>query len=327
MKEIVVKKTPEITDAEWVQIAAGFNEEFKRDKKPAELIRYYKANVCGYSYHGMAKEENGVIAGFSSIMPFMYREAAGSEFLTGLSGSTFVKKEFRNDIFVFNDIYKALRQACINDGIVAILGVPNKNSFKYLIKLLRFKFLYNLPYYALPVKPSAVVSKKLPALVNAVYFAFVWLYIQLVRAVSFVYNPSEKQSGLTVSFLPETYSQRFNEAYTTVADKQFSFTYRIYNERNMEIAYLFHFTQNGQRTLKALGNAVNHIITKEKIDLVIFVGRLELTQPLLLKLPEGKHPQSLPLTVDVLLPETDQRYAMMKEAASWNFGLMNFDVR
>lgn len=327
MKEIVVKKTHDISDAEWMEITTGFNEEFKREKKPAELIRYFKTNACGYSYHGIAKDENGDIAGFSSIMPYKYKDVNGNEFLTGLSGSTFVKKEFRNDIFVFNDIYKGLRLACSQDGIMAILGVPNKNSFTYLIKLLRFIFLYNLPYYVLPVKPSAVISKKLPGMVNGVYYVCLWLYVKIIKLVSFIYNPAEQQSHYTVSLSPELYSQRFNEAYTTISKKQFSYTYRIYTERNMQVAYLFQFTQNGKRTLKALSKAVGHIITKEKVDLIIFVGKLKMQQPILLKLPESKHPQPLPLTVDILLPETDKRYSEMKEAVNWNFGLMNFDVR
>ena len=70
MKEITVKKTHEITEAEWAEIIAGFNEEFKREKTTAELIKYYKANLCGYSYHGIAKDENGNVAGFSSIVPY-----------------------------------------------------------------------------------------------------------------------------------------------------------------------------------------------------------------------------------------------------------------
>jgi hypothetical protein len=327
MKTIVVKKTDEINDAEWKEITAGFNEEFKRDKKPAELIRYYKANACGYSYHGIAKDESGNIAGFSSVMPFLYKDAKGNDILTGLSGSTFVKKEFRNDIFIFNDIYKGIRKACCNDNITAILGVPNKNSFKYLIKLLRFTFLYNLPYYVLPLNPSAVLSKKLPGFINKACFAFVWLYVQLVKLVSLVYNPAEEKADYTISYSAEVYSQRFNEAYTTVTDKQFTFTYRVYTEKSMQTAYLFHFTQSGQRTVRALCKAVEHIIRKEKIDLIIFVGRLDLKQALLLKLPESKHPQQLPLTVDVLLPESDSRYEKMKSEAGWNFGLMNFDVR
>lgn len=327
MKEIVVKKTHEISDAEWKEITAGFNEEFNRHKKPADLLRYYKANARGYSYHGIAKDERGIIAGFSSITLFMYKDKEGNEFLTGLSGSSFVRKEFRNDIFVFHDIYKALRKVCVSDGMVAILGVPNKNSFKYLLKILRFTFLYNLPYFVLPVKLSSVLSKKLPGLLDSVFFFFIWLYVKLIRLISLVYNPAEKTADYNVSFTPHTYSDRFNEAYTTIADKQFSFTYRNYNERNMQIAYLFHFEQNGKRTLRALSKAVNHIVTKEKIDLVIFVGRLAMTQPLLLKLPESKQPQPLPLIIDVLLPETDKRFAIMTEAKSWNFGLMNFDVR
>ena len=99
MAEITVKKTHEITEAEWTEITAGFNEEFKKEKAAADLIQYYKANVCGFSYHGIAKAEDGRIAGFSSVVPIPYRDAAGAGFLTGLSGGTFVKAAFRNDIF------------------------------------------------------------------------------------------------------------------------------------------------------------------------------------------------------------------------------------
>ncbi len=327
MKEIIVKKTHEVTDAEWLEITAGFNEEFKREKTPAELIKYYRSTHYGYSYHGIAKGENGLVAGFSSIVPYMYRDAEGKEFLTGLSGGTFVKKEFRNDIFIFNDIYKALRLACTNDGMATVLGVPNKNSFKYLVKLLRFTFLYNLPYYVLPVKIPGTSSRTLLQPFNALYFIVIWLYAKAIGFVSLFYNPVEKEVKYNISFSPETYTLRFNEAYTSVTEGPISFTYRIYHERNMNIAYLFQFTQGGKRNLKAMSKAINHIITKEKVGLVIFVGKLSMTQPLLLKLPEKKQPQQLPLTIDVLLPVTDKRYASFKEPANWNFGLMNFDVR
>lgn len=327
MAEITVKKTHEISEAEWTEITAGFNEEFKKGKTAAALIKYYKANICGYSYHGIAKTENGIIAGFSSIVPFKYSDAAGGEFLTGLSGGTFVKTAYRNDIFIFHDIYKALRKACVQDGITAVLGVPNKNSYKYLVKLLGFTFLYNLPYYVLPVSLSGVLSRKLPKPLNALYFVFVWLYTRMVNLFCVLYNPAEKKSTYTISLSPETSRLRFNEQYTSVAEKETSFTYRIYNERNMNIAYLFHFAQKGQRNARALSKAINYITSKEKIDLVIFVGKLDMPQCLLLKLPVKKQPQQLPLTIDILLPETDKRHVSFKEPANWNFGLMNFDVR
>lgn len=327
MSWITVKKTHELTALEWDAIAEGFNEEFKKAKTAADLIKYYKANVCGYSYHGIAKNDTGIVAGFSSIVPVQYTDASGAVFLTGLSGGTFVKAAFRSDIFIFHDIYKALRKSCIEDGFTAVLGVPNKNSYKYLVKLLGFKFLYNLPYYVLPVSVSGILSRKLPKPVNAVYFVFVWLYSKLVHFFSYLFNPAEKKSAFTISFSPEISRLRFNEQYTTVADKQSSFTYRVYNERNLNIAYLFQFTQNGQRHLKALSKAVNHIIGKEKVDLVIFVGKLDMLQCLLLKIPVKKEPQQLPLTIDILLPGTDGRYALLKDPANWNFGLMNFDVR
>ena len=327
MKEISVKKTYDVTPAEWKEIAAGFNEEFGKDKTPDGLRNYYVSNVTGYSYHGIAKDENGKIAGFSSITPVKYNDKNGLDFVTGLSGGTFVLKEYRNDIFVFHDIYKALRIACAKDGLKAILGVPNKNSFKYLIKLLGFKFLYNLPYYVMPVRVQNILSNPAVKLIWPVYFFLLRIYIKIIRGLSFFFNPKEINTAFEIFFSPEAYSFRFNQSYKTISSGQCRFTYKIFTEKNIRIAYLFDFRQNEKRNLGALAKAVDYITGNEKIDMIAFVGLLNLMQPLLLKLPKNNEPQQLPLTVDILVSQDDSMYAAFNKPENWNFGLMNFDVR
>jgi len=327
MKEIIVKKTHEITAREWQEITLGFNEEFKKEKSAADLIRYYNSNFKTYSYHGIAKEENGLIIGFTAVNPTAYTNASGNQFFAGLSGSTFVKKDFRSDIFVFHDIYKALREACANDGCKVILGVPNKNSFKYVVKLLGFKFLYNLPYYVLPVSVKNIFENKLIKLASGFIYVLIWLYVKLNGFIALLYNPKEKKAALNIFYSDETYRLRFKESYTIINDGFFNFTYRVYEEKNIRTAYLFDFRQNGQRSLRAINKAVNHIIKNEKIDMIAFVGKLDMKQRLLMKLPKSKEPQPLPLTVDILVAETDPLYAVYANPDNWNFGLMNFDVR
>ena len=327
MKEIIVKKTHEITATEWQEITHGFNEEFKKEKTAADLLRFYNSNFKGYSYHGIAKDEHGVLAGFTAVNPTEYTGANGDKFFAGLSGSTFVRKDFRNDIFVFHDVYNALRVACANDGCKVILGVPNKNSFKYVVKLLGFKFLYNLPYYVLPLRVKNIFENKLIKLANGLIYIFIWLYAKFMGFISLLYNPKEKKAAFNIFYSDETYRLRFNESYKIINENSGQFTYRVYEEKNIRTAYLFDFRKNGQRSFRALSKAVNHIMATEKIDMIAFVGKLGIKQPLLMQLPKSKEPQPLPLTVDILVAETDACYAAYTKPQNWNFGLMNFDVR
>lgn len=324
---IIVKKTNEISPAEWDEITAGFNEEFKKDKSPADLIRFYNANFKGYSYHGFARSENGILAGFTSINPTAYTNNNGEQFFAGLSGSTFVKKAFRNDIFIFQDIYKSLRAACAADGCQLVLGVPNKNSFKYVVKLLGFKFLYNLSYHVLPLRIHKIIQNKWLGLISTPLYWAIYLFVKLVALVSLLYNPKEKRPMFNIVFPGDAYDLRFNEAYTTVRQANLRFTYRIYEEKNVRTAYLFDFGENDKRSLRVLAKAISHIMAREKIDMIAFVGQLNLRQPLLLQLPKSKEPQQLPLTIDLLVSETDSQYAAFANGGNWNFGLMNFDVR
>lgn len=327
MKEIIVKKTHEITATEWQEITFAFNEEFKKEKTAADLLRFYNSNFKGYSYHGIAKDEHGLLAGFTAVNPTEYTGANGDKFFAGLSGSTFVRKDIRNDIFVFHDIYKALRVACANDGCKLILGVPNKNSFKYVVKLLDFKFLYNLPYHVLPLRVKNIFENKLIKLASGIIFLLTWLYVKFLSFISLLYNPKEKKAAFNIFYSDETYRLRFNESYKTIGKGPWQFTYRVYEEKNIRSAYLFDFRQKGQRSFRALSKAVNYIMGNEKIDMIAFVGKLDVSQPLLMQLPKSKEPQPLPLTIDILVAETDPCYAAYIKPESWNFGLMNFDVR
>ena len=327
MAIVTVKKTFEITDDEWLQITSGFNEEFKKEKSAADLIRYYNSNFKMFSYHGIAKDESGLIIGFTAVNPTEYTDLNGDKFFAGLSGSTFVRKDFRSDIFVFHDIYQALRVACANEGCKVILGVPNKNSFKYLVKLLKFKFLYNLPYYVLPVRVKNIFENKIVKVASGLIHRLVWLYVKFTGFISLLYNPKEKNTAFNIFFSDKTHALRFNDSYKTINDGIWQFTYRIYEEKGLCTAYLFDFRQRGQRSLRAINKALNYIIVNEKIDLIAFIGKLDIKQMLLLQLPKSKEPQPLPLTVDILVAETDPFYSAYAKSDNWNFGLMNFDVR
>ncbi len=327
MNSILVKKTFELTPGEWRQIVEGFNEEFGRDKTVQDLQQFYAANSSGYSYHGLSVTPDGQLAGFTSVMPLPYRDAEGNTVRTGLSGSSFVRKAYRNDIFIFHDLYKAIRLQLQQEGFAVVLGVPNKNSYRYLVKLVGFRFLFNLPYYVLPVRPHRVLGKSWLRFAGPVFRAALLLYAGSIRCLTALRDTVEKSDRLRIEWEEGAYHKRFHAAYHTVEKGSGRFTYRIYDESGIRTAYLFDFRRRGQRSVSILADAVLYLLRHEAVDMILYMGTLSLRQGLLLRLPEKKQPRAMPLTVDVLVPETDPRYQRFTDPSAWDFGLLNFDVR
>jgi hypothetical protein len=95
----------------------------------------------------------------------------------------------------------------------------------------------------------------------------------------------------------------------------------------LQTAYLFDFSKKGQRSLRALTQAVYHIASNDAVDLILFVGKLEMKQCLLFKIPQSLQPKILPLTIDVLIEKSHPSYALFMQPSLWDFGLLNLDVR
>lgn len=326
MAEVVVKKTGEITEEEWQLIANGFNEEFDKAKEPGALKKFYTATVLGYSYHAIAWQD-GEVAGHTTCVPFFYRVHTGDKILIGLSGGSFVRKKFRADIFIFKDMYYALRTAAAQEKLLAIAGVSNKNSHRYAIKLLHNKFLFNLPYYILPVRPAGISNKRILKYTGWLYTIVLRAYLACMQLPALLFNPKEKPSYFTIEYPDDIFRLRFNDSYTTIEKNNYRFTYKIFNEKGISTAYIFDFTENGKRSFRALRQCCSHIVNKETAAIIIFAGRLQLSQLFLYRLPAKYEPQPLSLTVNLLVPETHPLYTPLQQPANWNFGLLNFDVR
>ena len=323
---IVVKKTNSITPDEWEQITTGFNEAFKREKKPEDLQWFYTSTVLGYSYHAMAKEGD-TIFGHTTVAPMNYKVESGDNVLICQGGGTYVKKAYRSDIFIFKDMYTALQDFVKQDGVLAIVGVSNKNSFTYAIKIIKAKLLLYLTYKLLPLRLNKFIKKKELVFIDWLYSPLLTLYLFLIKGVSTFYNPKEAKSFFSIAYSEEVFKQRFNETYTTIQEGNYKFTYKIYEEKGLQICYLFDFTEKGERSLSALVKTIWHIKKNKQVDAVAFVGTLRLKQPILVQLPVSKEPQRLPLTIDVLVGIDNPLYQQLYDPANWNFGLLNFDVR
>ena len=108
---IYVYKTQDLSEKDWHGIVRGFNDSFDRNNSIESMQKYYAATILGYSYHALDYTEDGQLRGYNSIVPTLY-DYHGKEILVGISGGTFVNKEFRKDVFIFKHLMTALFDYC-----------------------------------------------------------------------------------------------------------------------------------------------------------------------------------------------------------------------
>lgn len=328
--EIKILKTDEISEEYWLTIVDGFNASFEGYNTTVErLKKAFASNYFGYSYHAICTTDKSKVIGFNTIAPNYYLNAKNKQKIkVGLSGSTYVLKEYRKEIFIFRDMYNALMDYCKEEGFIVFLGVPNMNSYRYTIKILKKKEVMTLPYYIFPKNAFNVFSNGKYSFLNFLSKTFVLLNLLLNYLFSYISNPKEKVAKYRILQNEAYLSKRFqNNKYKTHSLGKIKFSYVLYNEDNIKTIYLMYFAENGQKSLRALTKAIYYIYTHEKFDLIMYIGTMNLKQFLLLKAPKEFEPKKLPLTYSVLDVENKESYEDMGQKENWDFSLMNFDVR
>ena len=325
--EIKIFKTQQINDEQWVQIVAGFNESFEgHHTTKAALKRIYESTEFGFSYHSLCFDGDKII-GFNTITPYKYYH--NNEIITlGLSGTTFVLKKYRKDIFIFHDMFIELKKYCHEEGVIAILGVPNKNSYQYSLKLLKFKEVFSLPYYILPIKISKIILKKEVKLLDAIskVISMMWLIISFIMSLFLPFKQKLVTYRLKVD--DEFLDKRLpNIIYNNRKKKNKRYSYRIFDEDGIKTAYIMDFRENGKKSFRTLIWIVWDIFRKENIDVLLFVGTMNIKQTILFKVPSKLHPRKLPFTYNLLDISDKEKYKDMSTANNWDFSLINFDTR
>lgn len=326
---IKICKTFELTNEDWQKLTTGFNICFKTNHCVEHLRVFYENTIKGYSYHALdLDDKTGDIRGYNSFLPteYLYR---GNLIFGGISGGTYVLPEYRKDVGIFMELMSSLFKYCRNEGMVIKVGVPNKNSFKYTIRINKAKLVGYLNYYILPVRPFNFLRYKFLKPLNYITLlsSLIWLYINSL--ISLFLNTKKDKKLFELNTTQEYLQTRFSDTdrYRHVKNDKYSCYYRIYFEKNTKVAYLMDFRESGVRSFRSLLFAIKNILKKEKdITMVLYVGTLNMKQSMMLKLPHRFDPKPLPLTVNVLNKDKDMQNDAINIDA-WDFGLINFDAR
>lgn len=324
---IVVLKTHDLSENDWKQIEEGFNASFEAQWNVERMKPFYSSTFLGYSYHALDRDENGKLRGYNSLLPCEY-DYDSKRIIVGVSGGTFVKKEFRKDVFIFKHLMDALFAFCREEGMAMKVGVPNHNSFKYALVMNKAKLVGYLDYYILPIRAFDFLSQKWLRPLNVFtlgYSYFMLMVSSLVGQCGFRSTPKKIEISVGENF----YDFRFRckSVYKECKKGQITGFYRRYVERGCNVAYIMDFRENGQKTLRALNFVARQILFKEHgLSAILYVGTINVSQPLLIKLPAKIQPQKLPLTINVINGDKglEENALHMK---NWEFSLLNFDVR
>ena len=312
----------ELTDEEWDYITDGFNESFGRNNSKENFIKYYTSSFLKNSFHVITyDDETNEFLGSTSVFPYKYL-INNESILTGLSGGSFILPKARKNPLIYRETYLKLRSFCADNGIKFIIGIPNENLFLYSTKAMPFKYVFDLPYYVLPLKLS-LLNKKL-TLFNPIFKLFVNLYIQILQLTSIFYNGIEPDYRFKLELDDDFYNRRFYNNYAKYSGSDSIGYYKIYEEKEVKTAYIFDFRSNGKRDRVSLLKLIRHIISNNKVDVIAFVGTLNIKPLALIKLPINKAPKRLPFTIDIIQYEDSNS---LKEFSNWDFSLMNFDAR
>lgn len=324
--KIIIKRTDEIDEATWQQICHGYEICFSSKHTPEELKESFSRSVTGYSLHALKYSDDGVLMGHNYYQPRPYI-LNGKPVICALSGGTYVLPKYRNDMFMFYDMIKALDKESDRLGWVAFLGIPNENSFKYSVKIIKTKHIGDLTYYILPVNVGRILKKNIKIL-----DFFSRLYASAVSnlnvIISSVWNSKEKTKPLHLDISEKFLDIRFDpKKYTRIHKGKMEGIFRVYNEDGIKTAYILYFNEDNKRSNKSLAFTVRQILKREKVDAILYVGTMNMPQMLLTKTPKRFVPQQLPLCVTSFDKNNQEIKNLLKSIDNVDFGLINFDVR
>lgn len=322
--EIKVCTTLEWTNKIWETYLQSFNTVFKKDFDISHFKEKYLNVLDKSSYHALLLDETKNVVGGLSVMPFKYKNDLKIIRL-GQAVDSFIIEKYRVDPLMLRKMYLQLKKLLIIKDIKAVLSVPNETSYPYWKKIVNWKDVGDLNYWILPIRISNIINKW--SFLNFLSLLFVHIWLGFNYIIILIANNKEKRSNYELVLDDNFYQNRYTNEYTKITLKDIVFYFRIYNEEGVKTAYLMDVKQNNIFTFKSLYKAVSYISRKTNTDMVLYVGSIKLFQTILIKVPKRYKPKRLPLTCDILNKDEIDQYSNMFELESWNYGLINFDVR
>lgn len=319
--EFINKKTTELTQVEFVQIADLFESVYS-ERRPVEVFRnLYVNNVFGTSYHTLMYE-NGTLIGHNAGAPG-YLMLNGKRLPALNNVDLFIRKECRG-ISGFMTLMKKSWAYYKEQGIQLIYSLPNNNSHPLLVKLKFVKdvgslYTYCLPYRIGGIKPSLEVANIFSKL-----FCYGWVYLSSLFA-----------SGKNLEFGVQRDYDSFLKTRWHRSDGKYSFAdvngttmvYKIMTYEGIRTAFIIDIYEKSQKNFFA---GVKYLLRHESknFDLILYVGYLPFVNPGLIRISHKFEPKNFNFVATVLNEELldEQDKADYMNIQKWDINLSDDDI-
>lgn len=320
--EIKVCRSTEWSEREWKTYVLGFNEVFGT----SDSIEFFKDKYLsvhkGYALHSLLLGDDGEVGGGITVIPCVYT-CGDAEFLNGLAVDVFIRESYRVDPLMLRRMYKKLRTLLEAEGVRAVTAVPNATAYPYWKNVVKWKDVGDVNYWAVPVRAGNVLGR-CRAVLNVCSIVYAYCAYAL-SALTCLLSGKQKAYKYAISMDDKYVCHKFKSGQYVVQEEGGSrIVYRIVDEDGVKAAYVIAATQDGLRSASVFRKAVG-IILKQKVDIIIYVGKMGIFQTLFVKVPKKFEPKELPLMFDVITP--DESFSDAYNINDWDFGLLNYDVR
>jgi hypothetical protein len=315
--QVVFKTTNRLTESEQEQMRGLFLRVFNKKMTKDIFERKFFYTPKGYSYHSLMLHGEVLVGAFSAV-PGRY-SFFGEEKIFSLSVDTMIDSKYRGGGH-FVKMANLVHQGLISDGIPFIFGFPNEHFYPAQKRLLKYKDIGELDYYALPLNIGSVVQK-LKAF-NGLSRGICRFATQLCR----IPRNSEAKHEIAKVIDKQFERHRYDESYGRIglADGA-ECIYKIYEEEGgIRTLYIIDVVP---LTAGSLARAVKQIclMAFDAVDIIIYVGKLPSRPAGLWKVPDSKKPRKIRMTGKILIPDAVD--GSVFNIDNWRVNISDFDVR
>lgn len=316
--EVLVKKSSELSQEEFKQIADLFETVFEKPRSVDLLHRQYEQNPFGYAWMSMLID-NGKIVGLNSYVPSYYVVNDQRKVFAN-SIDSMVEKPYR-DFFNFNDMIRAAYKTMASNGVDFVYGYPNDNSFPVLTKGRLMKPIGKMHTYCLPYRIGGI--KRSTGLLNPLsklccrmltdlsgLFASGKVFLPMIVKEATSYNTSRYLRG----------DAQYNHA--DLGDGQLH--YKITEHEGVRTAFIIDIDR---KTPRNFNKAVKYLLKKHSkdFDLILYPGWLPFINTSMIKLPRKLEPKNFNLTGKLLAKKGELPEDIWK-IENWDTNLSNYDL-